>query len=103
MASGAKDERSVRDLVVEAGWVAVAGVVLALAANQLSPRGLDLTRDYFPRARGALQSAPVGDGAAPAGVSDRLRLHGFQVVQFDEMTRLAEDPRRQTVDRKSVV
>lgn len=60
MASGAKDERSVRDLVVEAGWVAVAGVVLALAANQLSPRGLDLTRDYFPRARGALQSAPVG-------------------------------------------
>ncbi len=38
----------VRTLLTEAALVAVVGVLIALAANQASPRGLRLTRDYFP-------------------------------------------------------
>lgn len=38
----------VRTLLAEAALVAVVGVVIALVANQTSPRGLRLTRDYFP-------------------------------------------------------
>jgi hypothetical protein len=40
--------RSVPGILVEATLVASAGLALALLANQLSPRGIELTRNYFP-------------------------------------------------------
>lgn len=40
----------VRRVAVEALWVAGIGVLVALLANAVSPRGLSLTRDYFPAA-----------------------------------------------------
>src|ERR1051325_724481 len=38
-------------ILLEAVWLAIVGVFLALAANQFSPRGLALTRNYFPEVK----------------------------------------------------
>lgn len=78
----------------EAVLVAVAGVVFALFANQISPRGLTLTRNYFPdgidtavRAVPATgtnttalspESAPDGSGKQEALQS----IDGHQAVQL---------------------
>jgi rhodanese-related sulfurtransferase len=76
------------------------GVALALAANQLSPRGLSLTRDYFAVARPApVPSAvsppdpvPVPESAA-AAVKKQLEEKGISVVETDEVEALFRDPR----------
>ena len=45
--------------------VAVAGVVLAYAANSVSPRGLKLTTDYFPSDRVPTNSTPASTTNLP--------------------------------------
>lgn len=81
---------------MEAALVAVAGLGLALAANQLSPRGLVLSRDYFP---GALRppAPPVGtnagSGSAAEALAARLRQRGLQMVDSNEVRQLFHDPR----------
>jgi rhodanese-related sulfurtransferase len=53
-------------LLVEAVAVLAAGLVLGWAGNGLSPRGLNVDRDYFPRAA----QAPADTGApAPSGTT----------------------------------
>lgn len=94
------------------GWecliVAVLGIVLALAANGISPRGLRLTTDYFPRSiqnaapaiAGATQS-PVADATAVAltpaeeVLAARLQAKGLRLVTSDQALRLFRDPRRE--------
>jgi rhodanese-related sulfurtransferase len=73
-------------LMLEALLVAGAGVAFAFLANQISPRGLKLTRDYA--------------AAAPApkpGVSleDRLKAQGLNLIKRPEVEALFHDPRAQ--------
>ena len=57
-----------KKLLLEAVLVAMTGAVLAFAANALSPRGLQLSRNYFPRADVA---APTAPGSTPSPVARR--------------------------------
>ncbi len=103
--------------VRECGVVLLVGGLLALAANGVSPRGLSLTRDYFPAlggsapapapapAPGALADATPAaggvDGVAPAvskvggaeAAAARLRANGLVSVGDDEVRALFDDPR----------
>lgn len=88
----------------EAIIVAVIGVVVALAANRLSPRGLSLTRNYFPKIKTAPPSVAAtnsGPGEARTDPSEitaadspvaRLKSEGLQVVNLDDVKRLLRDP-----------
>lgn len=53
--------RPVVRVLVEAAIVALAGVLLGFVGNTLSPRGLRLTRDYFP----AASTVPPATSVAP--------------------------------------
>lgn len=101
-------------ILCEALAVAAAGLMCALAANSLSPRGLSLTRDYFPKSAG-VQSAPTtpaprGSPAPsataplsnpPAGgpvkgedVWARLQQKGLQPIRGQDALALFQDPSR---------
>lgn len=67
-------------LLLEAGLVAVLGVVLALAANELSPRGLMLSRNY----------SPGGAVAAVRATSNGLETNGQSIAQQLERQLAAE-------------
>ena len=62
-------------IVGEALLVVVGGLLVGLAANAISPRGLDPGRDYFPPGSGD-NNARTGSG--PPGLEARLREHGLQ-------------------------
>lgn len=51
-----------RTVLREAVLVMVVGGILALAANHFSPRGLSLTRNYFPQ--GIVPATPAGPAAS---------------------------------------
>lgn len=99
--------------LTEAVLVTVAGVALALVANQLSPRGLSLNRDYFPAAPstspkptpaiptpadggGGAAATPAAPGILAAGKNVRARIEarGFRFIESAEAKQLFEDPRR---------
>jgi rhodanese-related sulfurtransferase len=86
----------------EALVVGALGSVLALVANALSPRGLSLTRDYFPSttrpAAGGGEHAQAGaESAAATGaagaVDQKLREHGLGAVSDERMHALFTDVR----------
>lgn len=76
---------------LEGACVLVGGGLLALAANFLSPRGLSLTRNYFPASEIAATPGPLT--AHP--VSDQLRALGLAVADHEQAVRLFRDPRRE--------
>jgi len=96
---------ALRSLLLEAVVVGVTGLGLALLANQLSPRGLVLTRDYFgstPRGRlPAADAAGLSPGDPSRAASDvrgpepGLNRDGFRAVKLDEALRWQADPRRE--------
>ena len=75
--------------------MACAGLVFALVANQLSPLGLELARDYFPGAARPLTGSGGTGAVATAAqrLEARIRLQGLQLLASDEIHRLFEDPR----------
>jgi rhodanese-related sulfurtransferase len=92
-------------ILAEAAAVVVAGVAIALAANQVSPSGLSLSRNYFPTGTNAASSAPAPVRATPAPIttdtnepseeqqiSDRLRDKGLQEIRRGEVVKLLHDP-----------
>jgi rhodanese-related sulfurtransferase len=96
--------RNVRAVVFEALLVAALGLLLALAANALSPRGLRLSRNYFPdagtpqpavsSATGSVVTAATSISAdAPNAAVQRLRQRGLQLVSSNEVVELFRDPR----------
>lgn len=96
--------RNARGIIVEALVVAVFGLVVALAANALSPRGLRLGRNYFPDAGGPRPIEPARAGsnnpsatALSAGsansVAQRLQQRGLQLAANHEVIELFRDPR----------
>ncbi len=84
-----------KKVLLEAALVALVGAALAFVANAISPRGLKLTRDYFP---GAVQHlpAPVAGTNAPspqALVAARLQAKGLQLAEHSQVLQLFHDPR----------
>ena len=75
-------------MVMETAVIVVAGLLLGLLANTVSPRGLKLGRDYFPKLARPATVAPVNPSAATAStppatnaVLDRLRERGLQPLE----------------------
>ena len=85
-------------IVVEALWVAVIGVGLALLANQVSPHHLDLTRNQF---RGDSETN-VGAASTAGGLSTnqnpleaKLNAEGLHLLTLAQAEQLFHDPRVQ--------
>ena len=84
----------------ETAIVLTAGVLLALLANRLSPHGLQLGRDYFPKSAKAPGPAAQPDpdrparvvAGIPAAVAARLQERGLQPIAHEEVTRLWRAP-----------
>src|SRR5437762_6878331 len=93
--------RELKRVLIEALVVAALGLVVALAANLVSPRGLSLTRDYFPGAQGGGVSGGNGQSNSHAGAMDpeavaaRLRAKGLQPINGSETQQLFRDPQRE--------
>lgn len=91
-------------VLVEAVGVTVAGLILALLANAVSPRGLTLGRDYFPgvtatggAAAGRLpagSSGEAGGANADDAVAVRVAALGFRFLTLADAQALFDDPRR---------
>ena len=90
-------------VLLEAMLVAGIGTAVAFVANGLSPRGLKLTRDYFPGSSrtgaGVLPATNTVQGGSRAQPSaaemalGRLREKGLQVVDGKQAREMFEDPR----------
>ena len=103
--------RKARAILFEMGFVVVAGLILALTANALSPRGLRLGQNYFPSAAGSALPARVAetnsDARPPEGRNPaaseatatlrRLEQRGLQLISSNEVVALFRDPRREQV------
>jgi rhodanese-related sulfurtransferase len=89
--------------VLEGLLVALLGAVVAFLANAVSPRGLTLSRDYFPGASRPPTAIPVAERPPGVGVSnslspfDLLAAHfkekGLQLADSNQVIRLFHDPR----------
>jgi rhodanese-related sulfurtransferase len=106
--SGTPGRRSaVGRILAEALLVAAIGAAFAFAANQVSPFGLALTRDYFPSgtnhvvrpvASARLQGAAGTNSAAlsPAQfLAAQMKERGLQLIDGSQAVQLFHDPRRQ--------
>jgi rhodanese-related sulfurtransferase len=98
---------AVRQIFGEAVLVAVLGAAFAFAANQFSPRGLVLTRDYFPTGiahqvrpaasavpQPATSTNPVPISAA-AFLAEQMRQKGLQLIDGRQALQYFHDPRLQ--------
>ena len=97
---------AVKKVFLEAALVAVIGALFAFAANRVSPRGLALTRNYFPAdinrpvpvATGAGSPSDVANTNPPASspaqlLAVRLKEQGLQWVDGRQAAQLFHDPR----------
>jgi rhodanese-related sulfurtransferase len=91
----------IKAIVLEAIAVIVTGAVAGLAANQISPRGLALSRNYFPAGTNAVAVAPtpmtIASNSAPTNavsdpLAERLRSKGLQGMNRNEVEKLLHDP-----------
>jgi len=94
----------VKKILLEGALVAVLGAVVAFAGNALSPRGLKLTRDYFPAApRSAPSTQTIAPGAGSGtstnseweNLAARLKEDGIALIDGEKAFELFNDPRRQ--------
>jgi rhodanese-related sulfurtransferase len=91
----------IRTIVVEAALVVVVGLGLSLAANEISPRGLALSRNYFPSgtnpgpSRIAPTPAQTNEPSEAAQLSERLRGKNLQELKRSQAEILFHDPRDQ--------
>jgi rhodanese-related sulfurtransferase len=91
-------KRDVDGILYEALVVALVGICAALTANHFSPRGIKLTRDYFPAGKaieGASGVVEKGPALGEAGIEARLRAQNLGVVGLSEVQELFADPRRE--------
>jgi rhodanese-related sulfurtransferase len=94
---------AIKTILVEAVVVAIVGVGVALAANQLSNCGLVLSRNYFPGGTNPVSAALAPALVAPGAVdtnepspaeqlSERLRGKGLQEMLLGQAKVLFHDP-----------
>jgi rhodanese-related sulfurtransferase len=90
-------QSTAKNIFVEVLLVAIAGVVFAFAANQISPRGLALTRNYFPAKNNHTTMAATN--TTPAVLSSaqllaaQMRKNGLQLVGGSQVVKLFRDTR----------
>lgn len=93
-----------KKVLQEGALVALVGAVLAFVANGVSPRGLQLSRDYFPGAKPVLPmpagtnvaGTAIGQGNSPLELlAARLKGHGLQLADSNQVSLLFGDPRRE--------
>ena len=91
-----------RGLLIDGLFVAVTGTILAFAANALSPRGLSLTRDFYPPdtgARVAVNTNTVPGASAtntPSAwelLAAKLKEKGLRLADSNQVFQLFHDPR----------
>jgi len=89
----------VKPVLLEGLLVAILGILLALAANALSPQGLSLQRNYFPAPAAATNAVTPGAGSLPlAGTSttnsvrDRLLAKGLLFATAADAKAAFDDP-----------
>jgi rhodanese-related sulfurtransferase len=92
-----------KPLCLEAGAVLAAGLVFALLANFVSPRGLTIGRNYFPGKNtlpmpaSATNRVAAGAGSTtttPAAlVEARLKANGLEMADSNKVMQLYRDPR----------
>jgi len=94
----------VKVVLLEGLLVAAMGAAFAFGVNAVSPRGLTLTRDYFP---GAIHSSPPTTAPHPPthgsgtntsvstaeAVAARLKAKDLRLINLKEMQQLFHDPR----------
>src|SRR4051812_26782234 len=99
--------RAFASTIGEMFLVALLGLIFALGANAVSPRGLSLRRDYFPA--GERSSVAVGPGAAAVNattaahgptdvgeaVARRLAGHQLRVASGNDAFAWFQDPQRE--------
>lgn len=83
--------------------MALVGGALSLVANAVSPRGLKLSRDYFPTASAAPGSGSLTNGATAPGytnaatpleaLAERLREKGISMVDSNQAIQWFNDPK----------
>jgi len=83
--------RTLKAVVLEAIILAIAGLLFALAANALSPRGLRLARNYFPAAP-VMHTNTAASAHAPDSLAERLQQWGLQLATSNEVSQLFRDP-----------
>jgi len=94
--------RAVRSILREGLLVMLAGLAFAILANQLSPRGLSLTRNYFPTTSGATPSvvravaATVTNQPPAEHLLAELQAAGLQLAVSNQVIAWFADPRRLT-------
>jgi rhodanese-related sulfurtransferase len=97
----------VKKILLEALLVGLAGLLVALTANALSPRGLKISRNYFPGDTGPRHVAPPTStnlttnatgqvqSAAATAAAARLREKGLEIADSAQAEALFNDPRYQ--------
>jgi len=92
-------KRDVDDILYEALVVALVGFCAALTANHFSPKGIKLTRDYFPASGTTTEESVPPQGATglaeEGNLEARLRARNLAVVDLAEVQELFQDPRHQ--------
>jgi rhodanese-related sulfurtransferase len=94
----------VKAVLREGLLLALIGAALAFAANALSPRGLQLTKNYFPANGGAPDhsvtnrlphtAAGTTTNSLLEDLARRLQADGLQLADSAQAARLFADPRR---------
>jgi rhodanese-related sulfurtransferase len=87
----------VKDILLEGLLVGLTGAVLAFTANQVSPHGLKLSRNYF--SGGALAVSRGNPGTTETGQAGgtqlpekQLAAEGLQLIDSQHVTELFNDP-----------
>jgi rhodanese-related sulfurtransferase len=84
--------RALKSVVLEAIILAIAGLLFALAANALSPRGLRLARNYFPSAPVRTNGTATASAHSPESLAERLQQWGLKLATSNEVAQLFRDP-----------
>jgi rhodanese-related sulfurtransferase len=91
-------------ILLETLMVVAAAAGFAFATHQLSPRGLNLARDYYPRVASPAhpsvtvspparaQPASPREDSATADIDQRIKQDGFQPVSRAQMENFLHDP-----------
>ena len=90
-------QATVKNIFVEVLLVAIVGAVFAFVANQISPRGLVLTRNYFPAKNNHVTTIATNTPLAalsPAQLlAAQIKENGLQSVDIGQAANLFHDQR----------
>lgn len=97
---------AVRSVVFECVWVVVIGVAVGLVANRISPKGLTLSRNYFPPTPKTSSATPLSSaktrGRLESGVTNelervkaRLARRGLRVILHTNAVQVFQSLRRE--------